>query len=115
MSKKTYRFVDGEMVLVAVNGVPLYKESRDTSAAVFADLPGYESPIDGHWVEGRKARREDLKRSGSRPWEGLAAEKAHAARIQRENDKQLDELATRMAHRAWDQAPERIRRVFRGK
>ena len=31
---------------------------------IWADLPSYESPIDGHIVDGRVARREDLKRSG---------------------------------------------------
>jgi hypothetical protein len=114
VSKKTYRFVNGEMVLVAVNGVPLYKEPRE-APDVMPDLPGYESPIDGRWIEGRKARREDLRRSGSRPWEGLEQEKKAAQKVQDENSRQLDQLAERMAHRAWDQAPERIRRVFRSK
>lgn len=36
---------------------------------VHGDLPGYHSPVDGKWVEGRRAREEDLKRSGSRPYE----------------------------------------------
>ena len=41
---------------------------------VFGDLPGYQSEVTGKWVEGRSQRREDLKRSGCRPWEGLAQE-----------------------------------------
>ena len=28
------------------------------------DTPGYASPITGEWIEGRKARREDLKKHG---------------------------------------------------
>lgn len=36
---------------------------------VRGDLPGYESPIDGRWIEGRKARLEDLARHGCRPYE----------------------------------------------
>lgn len=36
---------------------------RVTAALVVADLPGYQSPVDGRWVEGRKARREDLARN----------------------------------------------------
>lgn len=28
---------------------------------VWSDLPGYRSPIDGKWVEGRRARRYDLE------------------------------------------------------
>ena len=36
---------------------------------VIGDIEGYVSPVTGLWVEGRKARREDLKRSGCRPYE----------------------------------------------
>lgn len=32
---------------------------------VVADETGYRSPIDGTWVEGRRARRYDLERSNS--------------------------------------------------
>ena len=28
------------------------------------DTPGYASPITGEWIEGRRARREDLKKHG---------------------------------------------------
>ena len=28
---------------------------------VFGDLPGYQSPIDGKWIEGRRARQYDLE------------------------------------------------------
>ena len=45
-------------------------------AHVQADLPGYESPTTGKWIEGRAARREDLKRSGARPYEGFEVEKS---------------------------------------
>lgn len=79
------------------------------------DIPGYESPVTGKWIEGRKARREDLLRTGSRPWEGMAEEKKEAAKIQAGRERQLDQLAERMAYRAWDQAPERVRKVFRGR
>lgn len=37
--------------------------------AVHADLPGYVSPATGKWVEGRRAREDDLKRSGCIAWE----------------------------------------------
>ena len=30
----------------------------------YGDLPGYRSPIDGSWIEGRRARKYDLERSG---------------------------------------------------
>lgn len=32
--------------------------------ASYSDLPGYRSPIDGRWIEGRRARKYDLERSG---------------------------------------------------
>lgn len=78
------------------------------------DLPGYVSPTTGKWIDGRKARREDLKRSGSRPWEGMAAEKAEAAR-QRQyaealQEKRLDEAA----RRAYHQLPPFKRRLLEG-
>jgi hypothetical protein len=53
---------------------------------VQADLPGYTSPIDGRWIEGRRARAEDLKRNGCRPWEGMEAEKKEAERRANEID-----------------------------
>lgn len=79
------------------------------------DYAGYESPVTGEWIEGRKARREDLKRTGSRPYEGFAQEKKEADKYRAEQDRKLDTLAEKMAHRAWAQAPERVRKVFRYK
>lgn len=103
-----YDYVTRELVEVA---------ARRSAALHFiqADLPGYESPIDGRWVEGRKARREDLKRSHSRPWEGMEQEKKHAAKVTAEKERAMDSLAEKMAHRAWAEAPERVRKVFRYK
>lgn len=63
------------------------------------DLPGYQSPVTGLWVEGRKARREDLKRTGSRPWEGREQEQKEADRqrayAEQANDRKIDEVARR--------------------
>lgn len=30
----------------------------------FGDFPGYRSPIDGRWIEGRRARRYDMEKNG---------------------------------------------------
>lgn len=30
---------------------------------VFGDLPGYQSPVDGAWVDGRRARKYDLEKN----------------------------------------------------
>ena len=43
------------------------------------DIQPYQSPIDGRCVGSRRERIEDLKRNGCRPWEGMEAEKQHAA------------------------------------
>jgi len=48
--------------------------------AVQTDIPPYQSPIDGRWIDSKTARREDLKRSGCRPWEGMESEKKEAQR-----------------------------------
>lgn len=37
--------------------------------AVRGDYPGYECPVSGKWVEGRKAHQENLKRTGCRLFE----------------------------------------------
>jgi hypothetical protein len=95
--------------------VPVDFRPAIAAPAVFGDLPGYESPVTGKWVEGRRARREDLKRTGSRPWEGMEVEKREAAKVQAERDRKTDQLAEKMAHRAWAEAPERVRRIFRGR
>ena len=44
------------------------------------DIPAYESPASGKIINSRAQRREDFKRTGTRPWEGIAEEKKEAAR-----------------------------------
>ncbi len=57
---------------------------------IFGDLPEYVSPVTGLVVSGRVQRREDLKRSGSRPWEGLEVEKREARKQQAYSEARLD-------------------------
>jgi len=95
--------------------VSLHRPSEPLAPAVWDDLPPYESPIDGKLVDGRRQRREDLLRSGCRPYEGRQQEAQEAAKIRQRYERQLDQAAEKMAYRAWDQAPERVRRVFRGR
>jgi hypothetical protein len=95
--------------------VPWDSVQESLSPIVWNDLPGYESPVTGLWVEGRRQRREDLKRTGCRAYEGREQEQKEADKVQRENDRKCDQLAEKMAYRAWAEAPERVRRVFRGK
>jgi len=57
---------------------------------VWGDLPGYQSPVDGRWVEGRRQRNYDLARSGSRPYEGFEQEHKEMVRRQQNNENELD-------------------------
>ena len=41
------------------------------SHLIWADLPAYESPIDGRIIAGRAQRREDLKRNGCREYDQI--------------------------------------------
>jgi len=65
------------------------------------DLPGYESPITGEWIEGRTARRNDLAKHGCRPWEGMEQEQKHAAQARAKIDAQIDKEIETAAVDAW--------------
>jgi predicted nucleic acid-binding Zn ribbon protein len=58
--------------------------------AVQVDIGGYTSPIDGRWIEGKAARKEDMKRNNCRPWEGMASEKKEAVKRAAEADKNYE-------------------------
>lgn len=81
---------------------------------VLGDLPGYVSPASGLWVEGRKARREDMKRTNSRPWEGLQAEKQEAARHKAYADERSDARLHDHVSRVYHQMPDSKRRILEG-
>lgn len=68
---------------------------------IMGDLPDYESPIDGRVISGRAARREDLRRSGCREWEGMEQEKKEAHRWKVENERKLDQKLEQNLWRAW--------------
>jgi hypothetical protein len=61
-------------------------EKRILPTPVMGDLPGYVSPVSGRWIEGRKARMEDLKRTGCRPYEQGEKEAAMRVRAKEESD-----------------------------
>lgn len=94
--RKRYIQINGELREVCRDYV-----ADPVAPTVWGDLPGYESPATGLWVEGRVARREDLKRSGCRPWEGISAEKAEAAKWQYEQAQRQESALNESAHRAW--------------
>jgi putative FmdB family regulatory protein len=55
---------------------------------VFGDFEGYESPASGRWVEGKRQRLEDFKRTGTRAYEGGEREAAEVRR--KDEEKQAD-------------------------
>lgn len=100
------------------NGAEPFEVTQDwtpepRTPMIFGDLPGYVSEATGLYVEGRRARREDLKRSGCRPWEGLAAEKKEAARQEAYNEQRLDASLTRAASEAFYQLPPSKRSILK--
>lgn len=104
------RFVqrNGELIEVTVDYVP---EPR--GPLVFGDLPAYQSPVTGKLVDGRVARREDLKRTGSRPWEGLDQEKKEAARHVAYAEQRQDAALTKSASEAFYQLSPSKRAILR--
>lgn len=56
-----YVYRDGRMVDKAT-GEPMVTDPwRPVAPRVFSDLPGYQSPVGGKWIEGRKARAYDME------------------------------------------------------
>lgn len=60
-----YTFRNGR--LEDATGLPLLNQEERSrplqTPRVWSDLPGYRSPIDGTWVEGRRARKYDLQKN----------------------------------------------------
>ncbi len=112
MTRRRYRY---NPVTKQMDEVSLDALAEPVAPTVWNDLPAYESPIDGRIVDGRRQRRYDLERTGCRPYEGREQESKEAAKVQAANERHLDQVAEKCAHRAWAEAPERVRRVFRGR
>lgn len=116
MRTRTLYDKQGNRVAEWRDGVLVFGAEPETVLApmVMADLPGYDSPIDGRWVEGRVQRREDLKRSGSRPWEGRAAEEKEAARQRAYIEESHNRAADRAVQMGYAQLSTQSRRILRG-
>ena len=57
---------NGERMVDKATGEPMVSgDWVPTVPRVIPDIEGYQSPIDGTWIEGRRARRYDLERSNS--------------------------------------------------
>ena len=56
------RLVDKDTGLPMLNQEERARELQ--TPMTYGDLPGYRSPIDGRWIEGRRARKYDLEKHG---------------------------------------------------
>lgn len=83
-----------------------------SAPAVIADIPGYESPTTGRWIEGRAARREDLKRSNARPYEGFAVEQREAQKRKAEREAKDDAVLEKKVRETYHQLSPDKRRAL---
>lgn len=75
----------------------------------------YESPASGKMITSRKERREDMARTNSRPWEGLAVEKQEAARQRAYQEQRSDaRLHEAVARSFYQMDPKKRRELTRG-
>lgn len=72
----------------------------------------YTSPIDGRPITTKQARIDDLKRSGSRPWEGLEQEKKVAQERKKYEEKKEDQKLEAAAVQAWQSLKPEQRKVL---
>lgn len=83
--------------------------------SVQVDIGGYTSPIDGRWIEGKAARREDLKRNNCRPWEGMAEEKKAAIERSKAADKDFEKGVEAAAYNTFNNmSAEKQRAISQG-
>ena len=106
--RKRWVYVDGQPVEVEQD------YTQDPLApTVWGDLEAYESPASGLMIEGRRQRREDFKRTGTRAWEGKESELGEARKRVAENEQKLDQAAHGAAWSAWHQLSPEKRRLLR--
>jgi hypothetical protein len=72
----------------------------------------YVSPTTGRVIATKKARQDDLKRSGCRPYEGFEQESKHAAKVRAEEEKKNDAKLHESVARAYHQLSPEKRRVL---
>lgn len=58
---------DRDMMVDKETGLPMLNQAERErplqAPQTYGDLPGYQSPIDGSWVEGRRARKYDMEKN----------------------------------------------------
>ena len=65
------------------------------------DIPAYQSPVSGRWINSRRERNEDLKRNDCRPWEGKEQETKEAARRAAYDEQKQDVAIEKSVVDAW--------------
>lgn len=90
-------------------------QKQISAPLVVTDLPGYQSPIDGRWIEGRKARREDLARNNCVPYEPSMKTdyerrmRQDAERLDRAVDETVDAEISKMPARKREKLEQELR------
>lgn len=59
MARQRFRYIDGKLVEISTD-----QKAPNRGPFLWSDYEGYQSPVSGEWIEGRAARREDMKRHG---------------------------------------------------
>jgi len=70
------------------------------TASVYV-MPAYQSPITGKWIDTPSQRRDDMARSGSRPWEGMDSERKVAENRVKSEAKASEDSLEKAAVDAW--------------
>lgn len=76
------------------------------------DIPAYVSPVTGRLINSRTQRKEDLLRTGSRPWEGMEQETKEAQRRAAYEEKKQDAKLEEAVVAAWHQLPSEKRQAL---
>lgn len=67
------------MMVDKATGLPMLNQEERARPLqlpqIYGDMEGYQSPIDGSWVEGRRARRYDLEKNNCVDANDLASPK----------------------------------------
>lgn len=86
--------------------VKMVREANPVRSAAVYVMAGYQSEATGRWIETPSQRRDDLKRSGCRPWEGMAAEKQEAARQKQYAEQKADAALDHTVRSVWRDLPD---------
>lgn len=73
---------------------------------------GYVSTVSGKFIDTKRARDDDLKRHGCRPYEGFAQEQKEASRLAAYEEKKADEKLEANVRTAYHQLSPEKRQVL---